>query len=1026
MFNPKPNQVMKKTISLSFALLFIYNGILFSQNLLDQPECASYYPGNQKYYISCCGNGKIVEIDKTGEQKLFETVGECALGSTISNGIIYVSLLNSIAAYNLETKERIFILDLPESSQLDAMDTDNNGNLYVTDHDNFGDDHRIFKIDLATNCYTIFNSELIGEGLQDIIYDHFNDRLIVAYFIEHSPIHAINPHNGAVTTLIESSVNGFNGIAMDNYGDFYFSSWNTTSIHKYDADFSDDPITISTGYDSPANLCFNPDKNQLVLPVFGENRIDIIQLMNFTETSVTEDFSGPAGIATYDMNNDGNMDFICAGDDLGVWYNGGDEPITWTFESIDNNFGRTFYLDAGDLNNDGFIDVVAGSWDEGGLAWWENGGSDPNTWTKHNIDLETDNFHEVVLFDLDKDNDLDIIGAIADVDEISWWENNGIENMSWTKHIVSNNFAGARSVYPADFDADGDYDLVGAALLSNEVKWWRCEDISANEWTEILIADNFNLSHRIECVDMDYDGDLDILGTAFTGGLKWWRNNSAETIIWTEHNIDLNFAGAVIANAVDIDADGDMDIIASSQGQSKISLWQNNGEKEITWIQHKVDLLGGVWPIDLVDIDNDSDIDIIAGGYNSDKIKLYQNSLFDNSDNKLTANFFSDFKTACINTEVTFFDNSVGDIDSYEWNFGPYAEPQTATGKGPHVIKFITNGSKMVSSTVTGVLGSDSKVKYYNVSENIPITVAPSDIEFCQGESVAFVASGAESYSWSPESGLSQTNTQAVIASPTETTTYTVLGSLGTCTGTTDVVVKVINNENDDMCNALSLSIGENGPFKNTCGSVEADEPVPPLTGCETQNSWCDEGGVQNSLWFKFEAPNSGNVSIASPGFDNQIALYKAASCEELSSGNYELLGANDDYDTNDFSAMLTGISGLNPGEIYWLQVDGSANGSFGEFNIIITELVSINEDDKGNTFHMYPNPANDIVFLNMKNHTNCNIQFINSIGKICLEKELPLEQNSVEISSLQKGLYIIRINKNNGGIIYTEKFIKK
>jgi hypothetical protein len=61
-------------------------------------------------------------------------------------------------------------------------------------------------------------------------------------------------------------------------------------------------------------------------------------------------------------------------------------------------------------------------------------------------------------------------------------------------------------------------------------------------------------------------------------------------------------------------------------------------------------------------------------------------------------------------------------------------------------------------------------------------------------------------------------------------------------------------------------------------------EPSPPETenGCETPMEWCIEGGLQNSVWFWFTAPPKGMVSISAKGMDNQLALYKAETCDDL------------------------------------------------------------------------------------------------------------------------------------------------
>jgi gliding motility-associated-like protein len=73
------------------------------------------------------------------------------------------------------------------------------------------------------------------------------------------------------------------------------------------------------------------------------------------------------------------------------------------------------------------------------------------------------------------------------------------------------------------------------------------------------------------------------------------------------------------------------------------------------------------------------------------------------------------------------------------------------------------------------------------------IAVSPSSASITTGSSVALTASGANTYSWTPSTGLSASNTAAVAATPTVTTTYTVTGTNATtsCFASASVIVTV-------------------------------------------------------------------------------------------------------------------------------------------------------------------------------------------------------------------------------------------
>ena len=145
---------------------------------------------------------------------------------------------------------------------------------------------------------------------------------------------------------------------------------------------------------------------------------------------------------------------------------------------------------------------------------------------------------------------------------------------------------------------------------------------------------------------------------------------------------------------------------------------------------------------------------------------------------------------------------------------------------------------------------------------------------------------------------------------------------------------------NDGPCGALPLVIGTNGPFDTNAATVDAGEPSPPGGDCQSQNSWCDNL-LQNTLWFTFTAPASGRVTINSPGFDTQLAVWDALDCNAILTGGATLVMANDDdpdYILHGgvlFSSYVYNDC-LMPGHTYYVQLDGYF--SPGVTDIIMTD----------------------------------------------------------------------------------------
>lgn len=79
---------------------------------------------------------------------------------------------------------------------------------------------------------------------------------------------------------------------------------------------------------------------------------------------------------------------------------------------------------------------------------------------------------------------------------------------------------------------------------------------------------------------------------------------------------------------------------------------------------------------------------------------------------------------------------------------------------------------------------------------------------------------------------------------------------------------------------------------------------------------------------------------------------------------------------------------------------------------------------DSNNTILIYPNPATDRLTIHCKNNRDFKMQILNTNGETIILTVLKSEVADIDISSLEKGMYVIRIfGKEN---IYHKKFIKR
>ncbi|WP_242928728.1 gliding motility-associated C-terminal domain-containing protein [Pontibacter vulgaris] len=145
------------------------------------------------------------------------------------------------------------------------------------------------------------------------------------------------------------------------------------------------------------------------------------------------------------------------------------------------------------------------------------------------------------------------------------------------------------------------------------------------------------------------------------------------------------------------------------------------------------------------------------------------------------------------------YNAKLGTITGYEWKVtGPAAvtyENGTSSGSQYPSINFTQAGTYDVAVVAINECGQSSAPAVQRVTINpLPILeIAAAKPAICVGDNVELTASGADTYTWAPATGLSTTTGSKVTAYPTETTTYTITGVNKTtgCTSTTTYKVVV-------------------------------------------------------------------------------------------------------------------------------------------------------------------------------------------------------------------------------------------
>ena len=348
---------------------------------------------------------------------------------------------------------------------------------------------------------------------------------------------------------------------------------------------------------------------------------------SFSAQLVKQNFTGPAGLFAGDIDADGDTDLLAASGEYGVFLcENRDLGAEWVITPIDTYLGSSLTVWMDDLDGDGDQDIVSGGWDSNQVVWYENL-SDQGLWKKSVIKSNYARPHEVRTADVDGDGHPDILVAGATANQVSVFFNSQGDASKWTEQTVAQNFMGSRSVDAADLDHDGDLDLVGASLNGNEITLWRNDGGTPINWSTVAISNQFTGSHRVQLVDMDGDGWIDILGTAYSiSTIRWWKNPGNISGDWQGYNVDDELMGAVIGTACDFDQDGDMDVVGTGQPGNVVTYYERLSTGQNVWKKKVIDdQFGGAWPLCIGDFNGDQNPDFVVGGNSANKIVWYQN-----------------------------------------------------------------------------------------------------------------------------------------------------------------------------------------------------------------------------------------------------------------------------------------------------------------------------------------------------------------------------------------------------------------
>lgn len=325
-------------------------------------------------------------------------------------------------------------------------------------------------------------------------------------------------------------------------------------------------------------------------------------------------FNGAYSADVGDVNGDCIPDIVAGGalsDDLCIWL--ADGQGGWIRETISSTAENAIGTDIADIDGDGDQDILCCTYAGGRILLFLNCGGNPLQWNEVVIEPDFPGGHDVEAWDMDGDCDLDILGASAEGDRVAWWRNDGGSPIQWVEQDIATGIDYPCRIQAVDLDGDGCIDVIASAWEDNEIVAWYGSGGSSPSWQEQTVYSDVDGVHSVRACDVDLDGDPDLVASALDEGtLLLFRNGGGYPVNWTREVIDY-FTACGYARTGDIDGDGDYDVVACSFSSSAGTAWWENDGSGSSWIKHPIVSAFGSISCSLpADVDGNGSLDAVT------------------------------------------------------------------------------------------------------------------------------------------------------------------------------------------------------------------------------------------------------------------------------------------------------------------------------------------------------------------------------------------------------------------------------